>query len=170
MKTSTRIVKYELQLVKSNLENVTKVYNTTARSKINRINVEAKNIVTKLGIQDRVEQLSERNAYITVKDHKEEFPEKISFRLINPSKSEIGKSVQSYLTNLIKRLQNQLSLISGKIQILSSNGLRVSKIKEKLLSLYLTSKVFTLLYHQSYSTRVWTLQNPCKIYLIMISI
>ena len=104
MKTSTRIVKYELRLVKSNLENVTKVYNTTARSKINRINVEAKNIVTKLGIEDRVEQLSERNAYITVKDHKEEFREKISFRLINPSKSEIRKSVQSYLTNLIKRL------------------------------------------------------------------
>ena len=104
MKTSTRIVKYELRLVKSNLENVTKVYNTTARSKINRINVEAKNIVTKLGIEDRVEQLSERNAYMTVKDHKEEFPEKISFRLINPSKSEIGKLVQSYLTNLIKRL------------------------------------------------------------------
>ena len=104
MKTSTRIVKYELRLVKSNLENVTKVYNTTARSKINRINVEAKNLVTKLGIEDRVEQLSERNAYITVKDHKEEFREKISFRLINPSKSEIGKSVQSYLTNLIKRL------------------------------------------------------------------
>ena len=104
MKTSTRIVKYELRLVKSNLENVTKVYNTTTRSKINRINVETTNIVTKLGIEDRVEQLSERNAYMTVKDHKEEFPEKISFRLINPSKSEIGKSVQSYLTNLIKRL------------------------------------------------------------------
>ena len=104
MKTSTRIVKYELRLVKSNLENVTKVYNTTTRSKINRINVEATNIVTKLGIEDRVKQLSERNAYMTVKDHKEELPEKISFRLINPSKSEIGKLVQSYLTNLIKRL------------------------------------------------------------------
>ena len=29
------------------------------RSKINRINIKAKNIVTKLGIEDRVEQLSE---------------------------------------------------------------------------------------------------------------
>ena len=35
------------------------------------------NIVTKLGIDDRVERLSELNAYITVKDHKEEFPEKV---------------------------------------------------------------------------------------------
>ena len=79
--------KYEKYL----LENVTKIYKRTPRSKINRINIEAKNIVTKLGIEDRVEQLSEENAYVTVKDHKEEFPEKPSFRLINPSKSEIGK-------------------------------------------------------------------------------
>ena len=79
--------KYEKYL----LENVTKIFKRTPRSKINRINIEAKNIVTKLGIEDRVERLSEGNTYITVKDHKEEFPEKPSFRLINPSKSEIGK-------------------------------------------------------------------------------
>ena len=35
-----------------------KVYKTTTRRKVNRINFEAKNIVTKLGIEDRVEQLS----------------------------------------------------------------------------------------------------------------
>ena len=58
MKTSTRIKKYESRVVKSNLENVMKVYKTTTRSKVNRINFEAKNIVTKLGIEDRVEQLS----------------------------------------------------------------------------------------------------------------
>ena len=51
--------KYEKYL----LENVTKIYKRTPRSKINRINIEAKNIVTKLGIEDRVEQLSEGNAY-----------------------------------------------------------------------------------------------------------
>ena len=65
-------------------ENVTKIYKITPRSKINRINTEAKNIYTKLGTEDRVERLSEGNTYITAKDHKEEFPEKPSFRLINP--------------------------------------------------------------------------------------
>ena len=45
-----------------------------------------------MSIEDRVERLSEGNTYITVKDHKKEFPEKPSFRLINPSKSEIGKN------------------------------------------------------------------------------
>ena len=46
-----------------------------------KINTESKNIV--------VERLSEGNAYITVKDHKGEFPEKTLFRLLNTSKSEI---------------------------------------------------------------------------------
>ena len=75
------------------LENVTKIYKRTSRSKINNINIEAKNIVMKLGIEDRVERLSEGNAYVTVKDHKEEFPEKPVFRLTS-LKSE--KSVKSY--------------------------------------------------------------------------
>ena len=55
------------------LENVTKIYKKTPRSKINKINIEAKKIVIKLGIEDRVERVSEGNAYITVKDHKKNF-------------------------------------------------------------------------------------------------
>ena len=35
--------------------------------------------------------LEETEAYITLKDHKSEFPNKILFRLINQSKSSIGK-------------------------------------------------------------------------------
>ena len=69
------------------LENVKKIYNRTARGKISKINIEAKNIVTKLGIEDRVERLSKGNTYITVKDRNEELPEKASIRLTNPSKS-----------------------------------------------------------------------------------
>ena len=91
---------YELYL----LENVTKIYKRTTRSKINRINIEAKNIFTKLGIEGRVKRLSEGNAYITVKDQKEEFPEKPSFRLIKPSKSEIGKISKIILDKVNKML------------------------------------------------------------------
>ena len=35
--------------------------------------------------------MQESESYITVKDHKKDFPHKISCRLINPSKSDIGK-------------------------------------------------------------------------------
>ena len=30
-------------------------------------------------------------AFITIKDHNEEFPHRVSFRLLNPSKTNIGK-------------------------------------------------------------------------------
>ena len=35
--------------------------------------------------------LEETETYIIIKDHKSEFPNKIPCRLINPSKSSIGK-------------------------------------------------------------------------------
>ena len=46
--------------------------------------------------------MKESEAYITVKDHKENFPRKPSFRLINPSKSELGKVSKRVLDNINK--------------------------------------------------------------------
>ena len=79
-------------------------------SKINRINIEAKNIVTKLGIEDKVERLSKGNAYRSVQDHKEEFSEKPSFRLIKPSKSEIGKISKNILDKVNKVVIESIKL------------------------------------------------------------
>ena len=44
--------------------------------------------------------------YITIKDHKEDFPNKnkISCRLINPSKSDIGKTSKTILGKLITKI------------------------------------------------------------------
>ena len=47
-------------------------------------------VADKLLLSDRVGQLQKHDAYITVKDQKERFPHNTSFRLINPSKSNIG--------------------------------------------------------------------------------
>ena len=55
------------------------------------MNTEAKKIARKLKIDYRVQQFHEAEAFITVKDHKDNFPKFSTFRLINPSKSEIGK-------------------------------------------------------------------------------
>ena len=55
------------------------------------MNKQAKKIVEKLNIDDRIEKPQETEAYITIKDHKKGFPNNPSFRLINPSKSDIGR-------------------------------------------------------------------------------
>ena len=48
--------------------------------------------------------LEEREAYITMKDHKSEFPNKILCRLINPSKSSIGKISKVILDSINKKI------------------------------------------------------------------
>ena len=51
-----------------------------------------------------MQQLQETEAFISVKDHKEGFPNSPSFRLINPSKSEIGKISKHILDKINKSL------------------------------------------------------------------
>ena len=72
-------------------EKITKTYKKTDRTKVKSINYEAKKIVEKLSIDDRVEKMQENEAFITIKDHKEGFPHRVSCRLLNPSKTNIGR-------------------------------------------------------------------------------
>ena len=53
--------------------------------------MKAKYIAKKLELSDRIEQLARNAAFITFKDHKENFRPKSPSRLINPSKSELGE-------------------------------------------------------------------------------
>ena len=93
-------------------ENVTKTYKKCNTNKSNSINFKAKQIASKLKIDDRVQKLDENEAYVTIKDHKEGFPDKISCRLINPSKTDIGKISKQILDRvsniiLVKNKVNQ---------------------------------------------------------------
>ena len=83
-------------------ENITKSYKKSNNRRISNINWEAKKITEKLSLDDRVERLQEREPYITIKDHKDEFPNKIPCRLINPSKTSIGKISKVILDRINK--------------------------------------------------------------------
>ena len=78
-------------------ENVTRTNKKCNTSKSNSINFKAKQISSKLKIDNRVQKLDENKVYVTIKNHKEEFPDKISCRLINPSKTDIGKTRKQIL-------------------------------------------------------------------------
>ena len=55
-----------------------------------------------LKIEDRMEcYSSDQHAYITLKDHKENFRNNTKCRLINPSKSEVGRVSKKYLNDII---------------------------------------------------------------------
>ena len=73
------------------LNNITKEYKKNTEGNVNEINKASQGIAKTLGLADRMERLQETEAYITIKDHKEDFPANPKFRLINPSKTDLGR-------------------------------------------------------------------------------
>ena len=59
-------------------ENVTKRYKKSIFNKVRNINNKAKKITENLPVADRIDKLQEKEVYITIKDHKDDFPNKIS--------------------------------------------------------------------------------------------
>ena len=85
-------------------ENVTKTCKKCNINKSYSINVKAKEIASKLKINDRAQKLDENEAYVTIKDHNEGFLDKIFCRLTNPSKTDIRKVSKQILDRVNKTI------------------------------------------------------------------
>ena len=85
-------------------DNVTKTYKKANDRVQKEINKEAKDIATQLKLQDKIECFADRNAFVTLKDHKENFRSNPKCRLINPAKSDIGKISKK----IIQRVNNDI--------------------------------------------------------------
>lgn len=67
---------YKLQATKYNQllnDNITKTYKKADNNQLSKIDAEAKAITKKLGIDDRVEVTAQAEAFVTLKDHKDNF-------------------------------------------------------------------------------------------------
>ena len=89
-------------------QNITKSYKKAHPNTVRDIHTENKKIATKLGIDDRVDTTANKDAFITLKDHKPNFANKPTCRLINPTKSEIGKISKVTL----ERINNKITRAS----------------------------------------------------------
>ena len=85
-------------------DNITKAYKKSNGKKLRDINFAAKKLVEKFSIVDQVKVMQETEAYITIKDHKDEFPNQIPCCLINPSKLNIGKISKAILDTINKNV------------------------------------------------------------------
>ena len=83
-------------------DNVTKTYKKTNPNVVERINKEASKITDKLKLSDRVQCIAKKPAFITIKDHKPNFPNDVACRLLNPCKSEVGRISKQYLEGINK--------------------------------------------------------------------
>ena len=96
------------------MDNLTSTYKKASTNSIHNINNEAKNIATNLHIDDRAECMAERQAFITLKDHKDNFENKPTCRLINPAKSEIGRISKQILENINTTVRHKTDLNQWK--------------------------------------------------------
>jgi hypothetical protein len=90
--------------------NITADYKKSNEDMVDKINIEAAKIARSLKLDGRIEGMAKKRAYLSMKDHKEDFPERISCRLINPCKTNIGKISKTILEkiNLLVRKETQL--------------------------------------------------------------
>ena len=68
-------------------DNITKTYKHGSEDTIDEIDSELKDISNNLGIGDKIEKMKKREAFISLKDHKENFENNPKCRLINPAKA-----------------------------------------------------------------------------------
>ena len=95
-------------------ENITKDYKKTDTKIADEIGAEDKDIALKLEIEDRVIKTTKKNAKITLKDHKPNFRNKPTCRLLNPTKPEIGKISKKLLAEINEKLKVKLKLQQWK--------------------------------------------------------
>ena len=85
-------------------ENITKDYRKADEEEKKKIDLEAKKIAKELSLADRIECMAEKDAFITLKDHKDNFINAPKCRLINPAKSQIGKISSQILKTINTKL------------------------------------------------------------------
>lgn len=96
------------------MENITKTYKKAPENLEKAINLEAKSIADSYSLSERIDSIAKSPAYITLKDHKENFKNSPSCRLINPSKNELGKISKSVLQRINKDLVRKLNVNQWK--------------------------------------------------------
>ena len=96
------------------LENITKTYKKAPEKLEKSINLEAKSIAKHYQLEDRIDSMAKTSAYITLKDHKDNFQMNPSCRLINPAKNELGKISKILLERINKSLVKSLKVQQWK--------------------------------------------------------
>ena len=100
------VERYE-QLVSNSITASYKKVNANIEQKINK---NGKKIADNYNILDRIQVNGNNDSFITLKDHKPNFENNPTTRLINPAKNEVGRISKSILQNINTKLRNNLQL------------------------------------------------------------
>ena len=81
---------------------------------MNAVETAHQSVVKNLELGERVFETTKRSAFITIKDHKENFMNDPKVRLLNPCKPELGKISKKILEKIISVIRTKSKLIQFK--------------------------------------------------------
>ena len=96
-------------------ENITKSYKISKSNIVHDINEELRDISNHLSIGNRIDRMPKQNAFVTVKDHKENFPINLNCHLINPAKSELGKVSKIILDRINDNITTTMCVNANRV-------------------------------------------------------
>ena len=82
-------------------KHITKDYKKSNKKAVDDITKADKKIATELDLDDRIYSTSKKQAFITLKDHKQNFNNNPTCRLLHPTKSEIGRISKEKLSKIV---------------------------------------------------------------------
>ena len=93
----------ECQHYKKELNDVvSKDYRKMLENEVKDIDKEAAILAREMNLADRIDTMGREVAFLTVKDHKPDFPNRVHYRLINPAKPQMGKLSKIILARINK--------------------------------------------------------------------
>ena len=93
-------------------------------------------IANKLCIADRLDTIAKKEAYVTLKDYKENFQNSLPCCLSNPTKNEIGIVSKHILDNINQKLREEIdvTLWKNSAEVIQCNLLQRRKTARSLNS------------------------------------
>ena len=95
--------------------NVTKAYKISNEDIIAQINSESQEIINDRKYKNKkIPKFSTSDAFVTIKDHKKNFPNNIECRLLNPDKNELGRISKNILEKAVAEIRHKSKLVQWK--------------------------------------------------------
>ena len=95
-------------------KNINKDYKKANNTAVREIAIKDKEIASNLELDDRIYTTSKRQAFMTLKDHKPNFQNVQSCRLLNPTKTELGQISKKILGRILSAVRSKTNLNQWK--------------------------------------------------------
>nr|XP_047123016.1 uncharacterized protein LOC124806296 [Hydra vulgaris] len=93
---------------------ITSNYKLSNSNVINKVNIEGKRLLKNHEVFDKIDINTASNCFITLKDHKDNFENNPTVRLLNPAKNEVGRITKDILSKINADLRSILQLNQWK--------------------------------------------------------